>query len=71
MEEKRGLWIYLDNSNLWIGAKRTFGQRFNNQFYSEDPRVRIDPKKLVQVLCGGANVIKPFFVCDLQIFILS
>ena len=51
-----GLWVFLDNSNLWIETKKCYGLRLKNKFYQEDPRVRIDPGKLVQVLLGSRYV---------------
>jgi hypothetical protein len=44
--------MYLDNANFWIEAKKFFGKTLNNQFYNEDPRIRIDPKKLTDTILG-------------------
>ena len=51
-----GLWVFLDNSNLWIETKKCYGLRLKNKFYKEDPRVRIDPRKLVTALLGSRQV---------------
>jgi hypothetical protein len=51
-----GIWMYLDNSNTWIEAKRCFGNRLNSQFFKEDPRVRINPAKLAAVVTDGRKV---------------
>lgn len=45
-----GIWVFLDNSNLWIETKKIYGRRLNNDLYKEDPRVRIDLEKLERVL---------------------
>jgi hypothetical protein len=50
-----GIWMYLDNSNTWIEAKRFFGNRLNN-YFKEDPRVRINPAKLAEVVIDGRKV---------------
>ena len=50
MVVQEGIWVFLDNSNLWIETKKIFGRRLNNELYKEDPRVRIDLEKLERVL---------------------
>lgn len=37
-----GIWIFLDDSNLWISSKKLQGEQLNHQFFNEDPRGRID-----------------------------
>jgi len=41
-EQNIGIWIFLDDSNLWISSKKLQGEQLNHQFFNEDPRGRID-----------------------------
>jgi hypothetical protein len=33
-----GVWMFLDDSNLWIEGKKLRGELMNNKFFKEDPR---------------------------------
>ena len=33
-----GVWIFLDDSNLWIEGKKLRGSLINNKYFKEDPR---------------------------------
>ena len=46
-EKNVGVWVYLDDSNLWISSKKLQGEKLKNQFFNEDPRGRIDLGKLL------------------------
>ena len=49
-----GIHIFVDDSNIWIEAKKLHAKKFNT--FSEDPRVRIDMGKLADVLANGRPV---------------
>jgi hypothetical protein len=49
-----GVWIYLDNSNSWIEAKRK--QMMDKKAAKEDPAVRIDFDKLEEIVAQGRRV---------------
>lgn len=54
-----GIWIFVDNSNIWIEAKKLMS-RVKNFMTSEDPRVRIDVGKLADVIASGRPVAQGF-----------
>ena len=49
------IYIFVDNSNVWIGAKE-LGSKKKNFKSSEDHRVRIDYKLLMEHVANGRNV---------------
>ncbi len=52
-----GIWIFLDNSNIWIEAKKLHSvkRKFKTK---EDNRVRIDVGKLADAVAGGRTIRK-------------
>lgn len=55
--KKPGVWIFVDNSNLWIEAKKLQGRK--RYFEStEDPRVRIDVGKLAEIIADGRPIVQ-------------
>ncbi|XP_067651552.1 uncharacterized protein [Haliotis asinina] len=52
-----GIWIFLDDSNLWIEAKKVKGRSLNKEF-TEDPRLRIDVGRLANLISNGRVVNK-------------
>ena len=48
----RDVFVYMDNSNAWIEAKKQLGSRGK-----EDPGIRIDVGKLLYLLAKGRNVV--------------
>ena len=63
--DERSIWIYVDNSNIWINAKqlKTHRKRMRTK---EDHRVRIDIRKLTTVVATVRSVAHGFFtVCQL------
>ncbi|XP_071085653.1 uncharacterized protein [Haliotis cracherodii] len=50
-----GIWIFLDDSNFWIEAKKVKGYRLNKSF-TEDPRLRIDVGGLANLISNGRVV---------------
>ena len=49
------IYIFVDNSNIWIGAKK-LGSKMKNFKSPEDHRVRIDYKLLMEHVANGRNV---------------
>jgi hypothetical protein len=49
-----GVWIYLDNSNSWIEAKRK--QMMDDKSTKQNPAVRIDFDKLEKIVAQGRTV---------------
>ena len=58
-DQDRGVWIYVDDSNIWIAAKKLASQvkRFKT---GEDHRVRIEIGRLTDVVANGRPVIQGF-----------
>lgn len=54
-----GIFIFIDNSNIWIQAKKIEGMRKKFEL-GEDPRVRLDIGSLVRVLTKGNNFLGGF-----------
>ena len=52
--EPPGIHIFVDDSNIWIEAKKLHAKKFKT--ISEDPRVRLDMGKLADVLANGRPV---------------
>lgn len=52
--KKKGVRIFLDNSNFWIGAKRHIGE--NRGLKCEDGRVRTEFGKLLKFMAGGRPI---------------
>ena len=52
-----GLMIFVDNSNIWIEAKKLQAKRKNFKT-SEDPRIRIDIGKLTDLIANGRPMCK-------------
>ena len=50
------VWIFADDSNMWIEAKKHAGKKFEG--CEEDPRVRIDVGRLMYVVAGEREVKK-------------
>lgn len=45
-EPNVGVWIFLDDSNLWIEGKKLRGELINNTYFKEDPRGRFNLEEL-------------------------
>ena len=56
---ERPIWIYVDNSNIWINAKQLAARR-KKMKTKEDHRVRIDIGKLTSVVANGRPVAQGF-----------
>ena len=54
-DTSRGIFIFVDDSNIWIGAK-TLQSRLKCHKTVEDHRIRIDIGRLTDVLAGGRPV---------------
>ncbi|CAH1233821.1 Hypp836 [Branchiostoma lanceolatum] len=52
-----GVWIFVDDSNIWIEAKKLAGRQRNLRT-TEDPRVRVDIGKLGNLVAAGRFVNK-------------
>ncbi|CAH1246356.1 Hypp7709 [Branchiostoma lanceolatum] len=52
-----GVWIFVDDSNLWIEAKKLSASRRHMETY-EDPRIRINDEKLQEVVADNRHVNK-------------
>ena len=55
--DERPIWIYVDDSNIWITAKKLAAKKMKTK---EDHRVRIDVGKLTNVVAKGRAVEKCF-----------
>jgi hypothetical protein len=55
--EDEGVWIFVDYSNLLIGARKWYKKRWN---YPESSTLQIDLKKLEQCLCKGRMLEEAF-----------
>ena len=53
--ESSKVWIYADDSNLWIEGKKAYA-KFHNLLTSEDPRARFDYGQLYEVVAGRKKV---------------
>lgn len=51
------IWIFVDNSNLWIEAKKLQSEKRNFES-TEDPRVRIEAGKLAEFVANGRTINK-------------
>ena len=49
------VWIFVDNSNLWIEGKKAYAEA-HNLMTSEDPRARFDIGQLNEVVAAGREV---------------
>ena len=58
-DDERPIWIYVDNSNIWIHAKQLTARR-KRMKTKEDHRVRIDIGKLTSVVANGRPVAQGF-----------
>ena len=58
-DDERPIWIYVDNSNIWIHAKQLAARR-KRMKTKEDHRVRIDIGKLTSVVANGRPVAQGF-----------
>ena len=47
------IWIYVDYFNLWIGAKNTAAQKKDPTTTDEDPNVRMNIDKFIEVVAKG------------------
>ena len=54
-----GVWVFVDDSNIWIAAKQ-LTSRVKHLKTSEDHRVRIDVGKLTTVVAAGRPVAQGF-----------
>ena len=54
-----GVWMFVDNSNIWIECKRAEAKlKFKkNPLFDEDPRLRLDMGKLAEQVRGGRPII--------------
>lgn len=53
----RGIWIFIDNSNIWIGAKKIMNAK--RHFTSpQDHRVRIDTGSLCDIISHGRHIVE-------------
>ncbi len=52
--KNKGIWIFVDDSNIWIEAKKLKGKQ--KGFKTEDPRVRIDVGKLADQIAADRPV---------------
>ena len=53
--DDKPIWIYVDNSNIWCGAKQLAAKEAW-MIPDEDPRLRIDIQKLTDVIARGRSV---------------
>ena len=56
-DHEKPIWIYIDTSSLWIGSKQLAARE--SHFVpnlKEDPRVRVDHHKLIDVIAHGRTV---------------
>ncbi|CAH1240535.1 Hypp6051 [Branchiostoma lanceolatum] len=51
------VWIYVDDSNIWVEGKKVVGRARNFPRVVEDPRVRIDTGKLADLIAEERNVV--------------
>lgn len=56
-DDERPIWIYVDDSNIWIMAKQLAAKKLKTK---EDHRVRIDVGKLTDVVARGRPVAQGF-----------
>ena len=56
---EKGVWIYVDDSNIWIEAKKLAGKKKGFKT-KEDHRVRIEIGKLTDVVASGRPVAQGF-----------
>ncbi len=54
-----GVIVIMDNSNIWIEAKKNAGLKFGSHEI-EDPRLRLDIGKLMDVLSKGRTLIEGY-----------
>ena len=52
-DDERSIWIYVDDSNIWITAKKLAAKKMKTK---EDHRVRIDVGRLTDVVAKGREV---------------
>lgn len=54
-----GVWMFVDNSNIWIECKRAEAKlKFKkNPLFDEDPRLRLDMGRLAEQVRGGRPII--------------
>ena len=57
VDVKDNVWIFVDDSNIWIEGKK-LRAKVQNLKTAEDPRARIDIGRLTDVVAKGRNVIK-------------
>ena len=56
-DDQRPIWIYVDDSNIWITAKKLAAKKMKTK---EDHRVRIDVGRLTDVVAKGREVAQGF-----------
>ena len=56
-DDERPIWIYIDDSNIWITAKKLAAKKMKTK---EDHRIRIDVERLTDVVAKGRAVAQGF-----------